>query len=79
MADDLANSLSTYKVQLTQVEAALASSPDNDELLKLKQDLLEVGYCLSKKFDLVQLFLCNSVNLGITSDYSTDVYASGLC
>ena len=42
MADELASSLATYKVQLAQVEAALTNSPDNDELLKLKQDLLEV-------------------------------------
>ena len=42
MADDLVASLSAYKVQLAQVEAALTASPENDELLKLKQDLLEV-------------------------------------
>nr|CAB3266398.1 survival of motor neuron-related-splicing factor 30-like [Phallusia mammillata] len=42
MAEDLSASLTNYKVQLTQVEAALSSDPENDELLKLKQDLEEV-------------------------------------
>ena len=44
MAEDLAATLATYKVQLQQVEAALTNSPDDDELNKLKQDLLEVSY-----------------------------------
>ncbi|GAB0100234.1 survival of motor neuron-related-splicing factor 30 [Sergentomyia squamirostris] len=38
MADDLQN----YKLQLQQVEVALLSDPDNQELLKLKKDLEEV-------------------------------------
>ncbi|XP_026473585.1 survival of motor neuron-related-splicing factor 30 isoform X2 [Ctenocephalides felis] len=38
MADDLQN----YKLQLQQVEAALLTDPDNEELLKLKTDLEEV-------------------------------------
>ncbi|KAM7360848.1 survival of motor neuron-related-splicing factor 30 [Cochliomyia hominivorax] len=38
MADDLQN----YKLQLQQVEAALLTDPENDELLKLKKDLEEV-------------------------------------
>ncbi|XP_064653163.1 survival of motor neuron-related-splicing factor 30-like [Lineus longissimus] len=38
MADELA----AYKSQLQQVEAALTTDPDNEELLKLKTDLLEV-------------------------------------
>lgn len=38
MADDLAN----YNLQLQQVEAALLTDPENEELLKLKQDLEEV-------------------------------------
>ncbi|XP_072944021.1 survival of motor neuron-related-splicing factor 30 [Epargyreus clarus] len=38
MADDLRN----YKLQLQQVEAALLTDPDNEELLKLKADLEEV-------------------------------------
>ncbi|CAH4031095.1 survival of motor neuron-related-splicing factor 30 [Pieris brassicae] len=38
MADDLRN----YKLQLQQVEAALLTDPQNEELLKLKTDLEEV-------------------------------------
>ncbi|VDM40037.1 unnamed protein product [Toxocara canis] len=36
------NELASYKLQLEQVEAALESEPDNEELAKLKIDLLEV-------------------------------------
>ena len=42
MADELILSLDTYKLQLQQVEAALTAEPTNEELLKLKQDLVEV-------------------------------------
>lgn len=42
MAEDLGQSLQTYRVQLEQVEAALTSDPSNAELLKLKSDLEEV-------------------------------------
>ncbi|XP_033157577.1 survival of motor neuron-related-splicing factor 30 isoform X1 [Drosophila mauritiana] len=38
MADDLHN----YKLQLQQVEAALQTDPENEELLKLRSDLDEV-------------------------------------
>ena len=31
-----------YKVQLEQVEAALAAAPDDADLLKLKSDLIEL-------------------------------------
>lgn len=34
--------LATYKAQLQQVEAALTNDPENEELLKLQQDLQEV-------------------------------------
>ncbi|KAL4002251.1 hypothetical protein ACH3XW_2680 [Acanthocheilonema viteae] len=34
--------LGSYKIQLQQVEAALLTEPDNDELLKLKVDLQEI-------------------------------------
>lgn len=40
--EDLTNSLDTYKVQLTQVQAALTLDPQNEELLKLQVDLKEV-------------------------------------
>jgi len=42
MAEDLVESLKTYRVQLEQVEAALASDPGNEDLLKLQADLKEV-------------------------------------
>ncbi|XP_077519352.1 survival of motor neuron-related-splicing factor 30 [Amblyomma americanum] len=40
--DDPAASLQNYQVQLQQVEAALTNDPDDKDLLKLKEDLLEV-------------------------------------
>ncbi|KAG8226318.1 hypothetical protein J437_LFUL011431 [Ladona fulva] len=42
MAEDLQGNLQNYKLQLQQVEAALTTDPDNEELLKLKVDLEEV-------------------------------------
>nr|CAG4643585.1 EOG090X0GY1 [Ilyocryptus agilis] len=42
MADELKISLDTYKLQLQQVEAALTADETNEELLKLKADLVEV-------------------------------------
>jgi len=42
MADEMILSLDTYKLQLQQVEAALTTEPTSEELLKLKQDLVEV-------------------------------------
>ncbi|GLH02294.1 hypothetical protein R5R35_013687 [Gryllus longicercus] len=42
MADDLNGNLHNYKLQLQQVEAALTTDPDNEELMKLKTDLEEV-------------------------------------
>lgn len=42
MAEDLVDNLNTYKEQLKQVEAALTNDPSDDELLKLKKDLVEV-------------------------------------
>jgi len=40
MADE--SDLNTYKLQLQQVEAALTTEPDNEELIQLKQDLSQV-------------------------------------
>lgn len=37
--EDLAANLRNYLIQLQQVEAALTSDPNNEELLKLKVDL----------------------------------------
>uniref|UniRef100_A0A1B6K1X0 Survival of motor neuron-related-splicing factor 30 n=1 Tax=Homalodisca liturata TaxID=320908 RepID=A0A1B6K1X0_9HEMI len=39
---DLQNNLQNYKLQLQQVEAALTTEPENEELQKLKTDLEEV-------------------------------------
>lgn len=42
MSEDLLENLSTYNEQLKQVDAALTNSPSDPELLKLREDLLEV-------------------------------------
>merc|ERR550532_536456 len=42
MSDDLKQNLANYKAQLQQVEAALTSDTQNEDLLKLKNDLQEV-------------------------------------
>lgn len=42
MTEELQTSLETYRLQLGQVEAALTAEPTNEELLKLKQDLVDV-------------------------------------
>lgn len=42
MTTELESNLANYKMQLTQVEAALTLDSDNEELKKLKQDLEEV-------------------------------------
>ncbi len=54
MADELSN----YKLQLQQVEVALLSDPDNNELLKLKED---IGKLKTEKFvyDFLILYFIN--------------------
>ncbi|AWP13865.1 Survival of motor neuron-related-splicing factor 30 isoform 3 [Scophthalmus maximus] len=42
MSDDLMKQLSSYKAQLQQVEVALSTDQDNEDLLKLQKDLQEV-------------------------------------
>ncbi|KAF4523480.1 hypothetical protein B566_EDAN004549 [Ephemera danica] len=42
MAEDPQGNLQNYKLQLQQVEAALTTDPENQELIKLKVDLEEV-------------------------------------
>ncbi|XP_060942952.1 survival of motor neuron-related-splicing factor 30 [Limanda limanda] len=42
MSDDLAKQLSSYKAQLQQVEVALSTDQENEDLLKLQKDLQEV-------------------------------------
>jgi len=39
MSDSCSANLRNYQIQLQQVEAALTSDPDNNELNKLKTDL----------------------------------------
>lgn len=39
---DVDATLQEYQIQLEQVEIALKSEPDNEELARLKSDLLEV-------------------------------------
>ncbi|RZF34017.1 hypothetical protein LSTR_LSTR012362 [Laodelphax striatellus] len=42
MAENLKANLQNYELQLQQVEAALTTDPDDEELMKLKSDLEEV-------------------------------------
>ncbi|XP_020486561.1 survival of motor neuron-related-splicing factor 30 [Labrus bergylta] len=42
MSEDLLKQLSSYKAQLQQVEVALSTDQDNEDLLKLQKDLQEV-------------------------------------
>ncbi|KAM6922277.1 survival of motor neuron-related-splicing factor 30 [Lycodopsis pacificus] len=42
MSDDLMKQLSSYKAQLQQVEVALSTDQENEDLLKLQKDLQEV-------------------------------------
>ncbi|KAJ8264484.1 hypothetical protein GJAV_G00149690 [Gymnothorax javanicus] len=42
MSDELLKQLASYKAQLQQVEAALSTDPENEDLLKLQKDLQEV-------------------------------------
>lgn len=46
MSDDLVKQLSSYKAQLQQVEVALSTDPDNEDLLKLQKDLQVCGHNL---------------------------------
>lgn len=39
MSEDLVKQLSSYKAQLQQVEVALSTDPENEDLLKLQKDL----------------------------------------
>lgn len=39
MSDDLVKQLASYKAQLQQVEAALSTDQENNDLLKLQKDL----------------------------------------
>lgn len=39
MSEELVKQLSSYRAQLQQVEAALSTDPENEDLLKLQKDL----------------------------------------
>lgn len=39
MSEELAKQLSSYKAQLQQVEVALSTDPENEDLQKLQKDL----------------------------------------
>lgn len=39
MSEELVKQLSSYKAQLQQVEVALSTDQDNEDLLKLQKDL----------------------------------------
>lgn len=39
MSDELVKQLSSYRAQLQQVEAALSTDPENEDLMKLQKDL----------------------------------------
>lgn len=52
MSDDLVKQLSSYKAQLQQVEVALSTDPENEDLLKLQKDL-QVCVCVKKMHESV--------------------------
>lgn len=45
MSEELGKQLSSYKAQLQQVEVALSTDQDNEDLLKLQKDL-QVRACV---------------------------------
>lgn len=46
MSEDLMKQLSSYKAQLQQVEVALSTDQDNEDLLKLQKDLQVCVYIM---------------------------------
>ena len=52
MADELSN----YKLQLEQVEVALLSDPNNEELLKLKVDIGKIKLLFIYAPKLINMF-----------------------
>ncbi|KAF5901738.1 survival of motor neuron-related-splicing factor 30, partial [Clarias magur] len=65
MSDELVKQLSSYKAQLQQVEAALSTDPDNEDLLKLQKDLQEV-------IELTKDLLTSQPAEGVASPNSSD-------
>uniref|UniRef100_A0A8C1TRL6 Survival of motor neuron-related-splicing factor 30 n=1 Tax=Cyprinus carpio TaxID=7962 RepID=A0A8C1TRL6_CYPCA len=68
MSEELAKQLSNYKAQLQQVEAALSTDPDNEDLLKLQKDLQEV-------IELTKDLLTSQPVEGATSTKSSEAVA----
>ncbi|MBN3270556.1 SPF30 factor, partial [Polyodon spathula] len=60
MSDDLGKQLASYKAQFQQVEAALSTDPENEDLLKLQKDLQEV-------IELTKDLLSNQPSVAATS------------
>ena len=56
--------LDTYKAQLEQVQAALTTDPDNEDLLKLHKDLEEV-INLTLELAAVSLYTVQCVHRGV--------------
>lgn len=69
MSDELVKQLSSYKAQLQQVEAALSTDPDNQDLMKLQKDLQEV-------IELTKDLLTSQPAEGVASTHSSDAAPS---
>ncbi|KAB5562566.1 hypothetical protein PHYPO_G00019380 [Pangasianodon hypophthalmus] len=65
MSDELVKQLSSYRAQLQQVEAALSTDPENEDLLKLQKDLQEV-------IELTKDLLTSQPAEGVASTNSSD-------
>ncbi|XP_035652510.1 survival of motor neuron-related-splicing factor 30-like isoform X1 [Oncorhynchus keta] len=65
MSEDLLKQLGSYKAQLQQVEAALSTDPENEDLLKLQKDLSEV-------IDLTKDLLTSQPSEGTATANSSD-------
>lgn len=55
MSEDLVKQLNSYKAQLQQVEVALSTDQDNEDLLKLQKDL---QVCMNKMHSCVGFIDC---------------------
>ncbi|XP_077095418.1 survival of motor neuron-related-splicing factor 30 [Siphateles boraxobius] len=68
MSEELVKQLNNYKAQLQQVEAALSTDPDNEDLRKLQKDLQEV-------IELTKDLLTSQPVEGTTSTKSSETVA----
>ncbi|KAA0711030.1 Survival of motor neuron-related-splicing factor 30 [Triplophysa tibetana] len=71
MSDELVKQLNNYKAQLQQVEAALSTDPENEDLLKLQKDLQEV-------IELTKDLLTSQPAEGVASTKSSEATPSTL-